>query len=110
MNLQGQEIIHKTFGKGTVIDHSADCLAILFNEEQKRFIYPDAFTKFITATDPEVNAAIMKEIAGTEAAKTADIEAANQRRVDAEAARIVTKKRTAKVIKSRRAEAGEDLS
>ncbi|MGI5977056.1 MAG: hypothetical protein ACOX68_05105 [Candidatus Limivicinus sp.] len=50
-NLIGQTVKHAYFGKGTVADIDGNIVEIQFSEEKKRFLYPDAFSKFLTLKD-----------------------------------------------------------
>ena len=51
MNLINEEITHKVFGEGNIVEHEESIITIEFNEEIKKFVYPDAFRKFITLND-----------------------------------------------------------
>lgn len=61
MNLVNEEITHKVFGEGNVVEHEESVITIDFNEEIKKFVYPDAFRKFITLND-QSTAKIFEEI------------------------------------------------
>ena len=47
MQLVGQTVRHKAFGSGIVVDCSDNIVTISFPQGDKRFVYPDAFTKFL---------------------------------------------------------------
>lgn len=49
MNLYGENVIHKAFGKGKIVEFANDCLTVLFNENvgEKKFVYPTAFETFL---------------------------------------------------------------
>ncbi|WP_210468081.1 malate synthase [Sporosarcina sp. 6E9] len=51
MNLINEEITHKVFGEGNIVDHVDSVITIEFNEDIKKFVYPDAFQTFITLND-----------------------------------------------------------
>lgn len=51
MNLINEEITHKVFGEGNIVDHKESIVTIDFNDGIKKFVYPDAFGKFITLND-----------------------------------------------------------
>ena len=51
MNLINEEITHKVFGEGNIVDHEESIITIEFNEDIKKFVYPDAFKEFITLND-----------------------------------------------------------
>jgi len=48
VNLINEEITHKVFGKGNIVDHEESIITVDFNKDIKKFVYPDAFEKFIT--------------------------------------------------------------
>ena len=50
MQIVGEKVIHKVFGKGIVIDYKDDHISVYFNKitDEKKFVYPDAFEKFLT--------------------------------------------------------------
>lgn len=49
MNLCGEFITHKAFGKGKIVDFENSCVTVVFQDtnEEKKFVYPDAFGKFL---------------------------------------------------------------
>lgn len=51
MNLINEKITHTVFGKGTIIDHTDSFITIDFDDDIKKFVYPDAFSKFLTLND-----------------------------------------------------------
>ncbi len=51
MNLIKKQVIHKYFGKGSVIGQDETSVEIHFSSGDKKFIYPDAFENFLTLTD-----------------------------------------------------------
>jgi hypothetical protein len=50
MNLCGEFITHKAFGRGQIVDLENHCVTVIFQDtnEKKRFIYPEAFGKYLT--------------------------------------------------------------
>ncbi len=48
MNLINEEITHKVFGEGNIVEHEDSIITVDFNEQIKKFVYPDAFNDFIT--------------------------------------------------------------
>jgi hypothetical protein len=51
MNLADKQVIHKTFGKGSVVKYSDSYIKIGFPSGNKEFIFPDAFEKYLTFID-----------------------------------------------------------
>lgn len=62
MDLKGQTVIHNVFGEGIIIDHGDKYLTISFQQENKKFQYPDAFKSFLKVKDPSVDNAIHQEL------------------------------------------------
>lgn len=60
MQLIGQAIRHETFGKGIVTNLGNNTLTICFVQGEKKFIYPDAFSKHLTLK----NSTMQREIQG----------------------------------------------
>lgn len=54
MTLINQKVTHKTFGKGNVINYDDSYIKIGFESGTKKFVFPDAFEKYITLTDREM--------------------------------------------------------
>src|SRR5699024_12137138 len=48
VNLINEKITHTVFGKGTIIDHSDSFITLDFDDDVKKFVYRDAFSKFLT--------------------------------------------------------------
>ncbi|MBU5594131.1 malate synthase [Amphibacillus sp. MSJ-3] len=62
MNLINKEITHKVFGQGNIVDHDESFITIDFDDEIKKFVYPDAFGSFITLKDRDVAKSLKKVI------------------------------------------------
>jgi len=99
MDLTGIKVKHSVFGIGEIKACAGNYLTIEFPSKTSKFIYPDAFEKFIKAEDAEVQAAIIKEINDAKAA-------AEQKRLAEEAARKAAEERKAAEDAARRAEIG----
>jgi len=61
VNLINEEITHKVFGEGKIVEHEESIITIDFNENIKKFVYPEAFGKYITLND-ERTANSLKEV------------------------------------------------
>ncbi len=68
MQLRGTKVKHAVFGTGTIVEHIDNYLTIEFPAKTTKFVYPDAFEKFIKAEDPTVQAEINKELTSLKAA------------------------------------------
>ncbi len=62
MNLIGQPINHKTFGSGIVTNLSDDIVTVCFKNQEKKFIYPDAFHSFLVLKDRETQQQVENQI------------------------------------------------
>lgn len=62
MDLIGQQIKHKTFGSGVVVGQSESVVTICFQDDEKKFIYPDAFHSFLSMKDRKTQQYIEKQI------------------------------------------------
>lgn len=62
MNLVNKEVIHRTFGKGNIINHSENCLEVNFSSGTKRFVYPDVFGKYMSLVDKQMSSIIEEKI------------------------------------------------
>ncbi|GAB3798995.1 malate synthase [Virgibacillus kimchii] len=62
MNLLKEEITHEVFGKGDIVDQDESFITIDFKEGTKKFVYPDAFGKFITLKDQDTANSLKKVV------------------------------------------------
>ncbi|MCG4581324.1 hypothetical protein L0O71_14365, partial [Clostridium cochlearium] len=61
MYLVDKEVIHETFGKGSVVNYNDNYIKIDFESGAKKFVFPDVFGKYMTLVDQEaVNLVNMK--------------------------------------------------
>jgi len=86
MELIGLKVKHAVFGAGTITEKDGNYITVEFAAKTTKFVYPDAFEKFIKAEDHAVQQAIMDEINDTKAA-------AEQKRQAEEAARKAAEER-----------------
>lgn len=87
----GQKVKHTAFGVGEVVEFDGNYITVSFPNKTSKFIYPDAFEKFIKAEDASLQDKIIKDIA---AAK----EAAEQKRLEEEAARKAAEEKRAEEL------------
>ena len=59
MELTGIKIKHGVFGVGIIVAHEGNYITVEFPNKTSKFIYPDAFEKFIKAEDPDVQTDII---------------------------------------------------
>lgn len=62
MTLINRQVEHKAFGKGNVVEQSGSSIEVHFQAGNKKFIYPEAFSKFLTLTDPNTAASVQSLI------------------------------------------------
>lgn len=70
------KVKHKVFGTGVITGVSGNYLTIKFAVKESKFVYPDAFEKFIVADDASIQAEIMEEINDIKLAAEAQCQAA----------------------------------
>lgn len=75
MQLIGQTIKHGIFGKGIVTDWNDASITICFSTGEKKFIYPDAFSKFLHLKNDALQREVQKLLDKREAAKKAQCQA-----------------------------------
>lgn len=69
MNLIGIKVKHTAFGTGIITEQIGNYITVQFTARTTRFVYPDAFGKFIKAEDSEIHAMIVKGIEETKVAE-----------------------------------------
>ena len=101
MELVGLKVKHTVFGVGTITEKDSNYITVEFAAKTTKFVYPDAFEKYIKAEDPAVQQTIVDSIidAKTEAeqkrqAEEAARKAAEERRRVAVAAPMAKKTKT----------------
>ena len=80
MELIGLKVKHAVFGAGVITEMEGNYITVEFAAKTSRFVYPDAFEKFIRAEDENVQKTILESI---QAAK----DLAEKKRLEEEAAR-----------------------
>lgn len=60
MNLINEEVTHVVFGEGSIVEHDGSIITVDFNEDIRKFVYPDAFGKFITLNDRDTAKSLKK--------------------------------------------------
>lgn len=54
MDLINEEVRHKSFGMGQVVGQVDSYVEVRFKEENKKFVFPDAFGEFLTIVDKDI--------------------------------------------------------
>lgn len=93
MNLLHEEITHKVFGDGSIVDLNESVITVDFNNEVKKFVYPDALGTFIKLKDREVAKSLKKIIAKREREK----EALERKREEAKVKQLLERERKEKL-------------
>src|SRR5690625_1544648 len=83
MNLLNEKVTHRVFGKGKIVNQDESIITINFNEDIKKFVYPDAFGKFISLKDEKVAKSLKKIISKQEKAEAALKEKREEKRQQA---------------------------
>ena len=78
MFLENLEVLHKSFGKGTVVSVNGKYFTVKFDSAQKTFVYPDIFEKFLTLADGSVSDEIRADLASAKAQKQIELDKKNE--------------------------------
>jgi hypothetical protein len=78
MLLENIEVLHKSFGKGTVVSTNGQYITVKFESAQKIFVYPDIFEKFLTLADGSVSEEILADISSSKARKQKELDKKNE--------------------------------
>lgn len=60
MNILGQAVKHKKYGKGVITNLSENSITVCFSESQKLFQFPDAFPQYLTLKNKSIQTKIEK--------------------------------------------------
>lgn len=60
MYLVNQIVVHKAFGKGTVIAQNGENITVHFSDKECKFIYPDVFATFLKCMDAKLQSELEK--------------------------------------------------
>lgn len=78
MVFQNIKVTHKTFGEGIVTAREGNYINVSFGGSVKRFVYPDAFDRFLTVEDESILSAIKVDIDASKRAKQVIIDKKNE--------------------------------
>lgn len=62
MNLLNEKVTHNVFGNGKIVSQDETVITIDFNEDVKRFVYPDIFETFVSLKDQDIAASLKQVI------------------------------------------------
>lgn len=62
MILENLAVCHKKFGPGVVVSTKGNYMTIRFATEEKVFVYPDAFERFLTLADGTLSEDIIADV------------------------------------------------
>lgn len=100
MNLLNCTVVHKTFGKGTIVAHTGDYITVKFATKESKFVSPDAFQVFLKCEDEkmqkEIELALLIKKEAEEQKAQADREA--KQKAEEEAKRRFEEAKKAKVV------------
>lgn len=74
MLLENLEVMHKSFGKGSVVSTNGQYFTVKFETCQKVFVYPDIFDRFLTLADGTVSDEIKQDIDSAKAKKQKELD------------------------------------
>lgn len=81
MDLVNRKVKSKALGIGTVVEHDDSYVIVQFAAKKSTFQYPEAFRKFLTAEDDDIQQALLEKIAAADAIiKEAKIKAEEARK------------------------------
>ncbi len=72
------EVNHKAFGRGIITSQNGKYITVRFDSTQKTFVYPDAFSSFLTLADGTVSEEIFADIEAAKREKQAIADKKNQ--------------------------------
>ena len=72
------EVLHKAFGKGTVVSVNGKYFTVQFDSAQKTVVYPDAFEKFLTLADGSNSEVIDIDLQTVKAQKQKELDKKNE--------------------------------
>lgn len=83
MILENVNVLHKAFGKGTVVSVNGKYFTVKFESVQKVFVYPDIFEKFLTLDDGSVSPEIYADLASVKDFKQKELDKKNEENLHA---------------------------
>lgn len=62
MELVGAKVIHAAYGEGVITEHANNYITVVFASKTSKFVYPDAFEKFLEAEHVALQQMILDSI------------------------------------------------
>lgn len=62
MDLVNRKVKSKALGIGTVVEHDDSYVIVQFAAKKSTFQYPEAFRKFLTAEDDDIQQALLEKL------------------------------------------------
>lgn len=78
MILENLEVLHKAFGKGTVVSVNGKYFTVKFESVEKTFVYPDIFEKFLKLADGSISPEIAADLESCKAMKQKELDKKNE--------------------------------
>ena len=78
MLLENLEVLHKAFGKGTIVAVNGKYITVKFENATKIFVYPDIFEKFLTLADGSVSEEIKADLNAVKEEKQRELDKKNE--------------------------------
>ncbi|WP_172251095.1 hypothetical protein [Saccharibacillus deserti] len=109
MEMVGQEVEHALYGQGRIVQNEDNRIEVNFpgTDESKKFMYPEAFEKFLSMSNPESQKRVLKDVEAMQQerlAKKERVELEEQQRQEERAA-AKTKKPAARKPAAKKAPA-----
>lgn len=107
MKVNKEQVCHRQFGIGTVIDQTETMIEVKFKADNgnKKFLYPSAFESFLSLSSPEMQSKMdeeLKKIQNLKEAENQKYEVESKKRQDDERKNILDQKKA--LAKKRTAE------
>ena len=78
MIVENIEVLHKSFGQGTITAVNGKYITVKFGSVQKIFVYPNIFEKFLTLADGSISADIAADLDASKAQKQRELDKKNE--------------------------------
>jgi hypothetical protein len=69
MMLMGRTVGHAVFGEGVILGVDRRCMTVRFEVGEKRFVYPDAFDRYLVTRDRDTAEEVARALAAARLAR-----------------------------------------